>query len=887
MTSAIDPGAIPGKGIDPDEIERQAKSISSIGGSVADNGLQVQSRWQGMAGVYSAPESGTLLGLMQPVSEAASSTGENLGVVASALSAFAEDVRPIKQRLDALRVEAQTFVDTTVANGVYVEELNPAWVSMYGYGYGYGGYGSYGYSSYGYGSSSGASDSEPDKYRTVHREWHEDQDAVDRNNDLISQVNAQQVLLWEAERTCANKIRAIACMAPLHSGYESETDALGYGVDEIPDGTDMPWGAEVERTEGCGEAAVNFVFKDFLWEGIAVGGVWGTIQGLGTLVLGYDQTTGEWFQGDAYGAAWGGLGMLVAGLATLGPVTIADNIVEGVTGGEGFITGPVGDFVDSAEEALLNTGKSLIAWDQWQDDPGTAAGSALFNIGTIFIPAGAAVSGVKGASLAARVASKAATVVDLVDPASLAFRGVAGAGRLGLSSIDNLLGRLDDLSRFETPRIETHAATDAASALNKLDEWGVDLNDVTTRVNADGSGVFSFPGGEIEVPGGTFDVPGGSADVPAPVREPELVLAGGGRAETATPGVVDSIVHDSPVRTDTAGTGESTVVREPETGTTTGSGGAGHGGGDAGTGGGAYAGGDADTAGGSGTSRDAGAGDGAGTGSGDTGGTGSAGSAAAGSGAQPPASVTLPDGSSYSPWTSRYHLAQVADSEPIITQVAAEHGLTVSDVHGMIRRHETGAPLDMHETQVLLDIRESIPMPQQGEIMQKVVSADTWQRYLQQRWDTVQGFVGRGADSQKLITSDDYYHGFGLDYGPNRSTPEFLDAHGDVGELYAIRFANDGTMDLHVPAADAGADAGYLFDANGEPYYHPHGMGSLGSDNPYHGNGFVGTGDKELIPEYHLASPAKIGDNAEVWKITPTGEEVLVAVRLRGRWVGL
>lgn len=587
MPDAIKPDAIPGKDLNPDEIELQAGTIATIGTSVADNGYQVHQRWQGMAAVYEAPESGTLLGLMQPVSTDASATGDNLAIVASALSAFAEEVRPIKEALDALRLEAQEFVDTTVANGVDVQELNPAWVSMQSYGYGVGGGVP---ATYGYGTTgSSATAAEPEKYQTVHREWHEDQDAVDRNNDLIAQVNAQQVLLWEAERSCANKIRALYCAAPLHSGYESENDPLGYGVDEIPDGTDMPWGAEVERTEGCGEAAVNFVVKDFLWEGIVVNGLWGTVQGLGALTLGYNPNTGEWFSGDAYGAAWSGLGMLAASavVAATPPLNLlfaADDAVQQF-GGDSFLPDPIADFDDKMDESMLNMGKSLIAWDQWQDDPGTAAGTALFNVGTIFIPvAGEVAAGLKGASTAASVVSRVATVVDLVDPASLAFRGVSGVGRLGLGSIDNFLGRLDDLSRvdtphFDAPHVETYTAADAASALDRIDQLGVNLDDVTTHVNADGSGVLSFPGGQVDVPRGGFEVPGGGVDAPAVVREPGLVLAGGGRADAGGPGVVNSIVDEAPVRTDTAGPGESATVRETETGEsgsgTHGSGGAG------------------------------------------------------------------------------------------------------------------------------------------------------------------------------------------------------------------------------------------------------------------------------------------------------------------------
>jgi hypothetical protein len=572
MPARIDPDAIPGKDIDPDAIALNAGTVTTIAGQVRDSGANVHRKWQGMAAVYSAPEAGTVLDLMSPVNSQATLVGDNLDVVSGALVAFAEAVRPIKDALDQLRLDAQAFIEET-NGGVSVREINPAWQSSQVSG---------SWNAYG-----AATDSDVEKYRTVTKEWHEVQEYVDRNNELISAVNAQQVALWEAERDCANKIRALYGADPLRSA-QSEDDALGYGLDEIPEGTEMPWGAPVERTEGCGEATAKFVFKDFLWEGVIVGGVWGTIQGLGTLTLGYNPATGEFFSGEAYGAAWGNLGLLAAsGLMNspvLAPLFWADQGME-TFGGSGFLPQEVRDFKAQADEAALNTGKALIAWDKWQDDPGTALGESVFNVGTALIPVGgAAVAGVKTASTAASVISKVARFTDMVDPASWALNGTMRLGGATIGSLDNLIGRLDlkpvDV-HLDAPQVYT--AMDVDSAMRALDEWGVDLNSVTARTDANGNAVLEFPGGAIEMPGDAFTAGlrggdgGADAAVPAPVREPELVNAGGVRGETG-PGAVNSIVDDAPVRTETGGsTGESTVIRDPDT--TTGGGGAHSGGG--------------------------------------------------------------------------------------------------------------------------------------------------------------------------------------------------------------------------------------------------------------------------------------------------------------------
>lgn len=613
MPDPIDPTQIPGADIDPDAIEENAATIGSLATAVRDNGSQVQLTWQGMAGVYSAPESGTLLGLMDPVSQQATASGDGIETVSGALKDFAADVRPIKAELESLRIQAESFV-ADIDGGVSVRELNPAWVSTNGT-YGYSSSASYDGSWNGYGatSSTGNSQTVP-QYHDVTKQWHEVQKYVDRNNDLIDQVNAQQVLLWEAERTCANKIRVLYGGGELHAA-QSEDDELGYGLDEIPDGTDMPWGADVERTEGCGEATVKFVFKDFLWEGIAVGGVWGTIQGLGTLVLGYNPSTGGFFSGEAYGAAWGNLGMLAfAGMANggiLAPIFQSDTALQAL-GFDGFLPQELRDFKADADEVAVNTGKALLAWDEWADDPGTALGETVFNVGTILIPGGAAVAGVKTAGTAASVLSKMAKVADFVDPGAWAAKGALSVGSHVFSGLSDLMGRLDvstlrigDLGRNLDSLTLLRADSSRAAVDALVDDLGVDLAQITARVDG-GVPVLEAPGVRVELPPGAFDdalgdgssvrvgdvEAGGVADagasVPARVSEPELVLAGGARAEGAAgTTVVDSIVDDAPPRVETTGgdgSGAGVVTREGDTAATGGAGGHGSGSGGDGAG---------------------------------------------------------------------------------------------------------------------------------------------------------------------------------------------------------------------------------------------------------------------------------------------------------------
>jgi hypothetical protein len=89
MPDAIKPDAIPGADINPDAIEENARTIGTISGQVSEHGSNVHFKWQGMSGVYEAPESPTMLGLMAPVSSQATQVSDNLAEVSAALVAFA------------------------------------------------------------------------------------------------------------------------------------------------------------------------------------------------------------------------------------------------------------------------------------------------------------------------------------------------------------------------------------------------------------------------------------------------------------------------------------------------------------------------------------------------------------------------------------------------------------------------------------------------------------------------------------------------------------------------------------------------------------------------------------------------------------------------------
>jgi hypothetical protein len=468
MPDPIDPSAIPGDNLRPDMVEIAAGEIKTIGDEVSDQGGVVVSTWQRLAHHYEAPEAATLFGVMDPVKTNAETFGSNVDRVSSALKTYAAEVEPIKAELAKIKADADNFV-ASIAGGVEKTTYSRA----------------------------GAI--------TTTVEWHEDQDSVDANNDLIRRANAQMVLLWAAERKCANAIYDIIGFPHIEAAGDSNPN--GYGVNEIPDGAETPWGKTVERSESCGEKAAKGV-GHFVWDGVIVGGIWGTVEGLGSLTLGYNPQTGEWFDGSTYGAAWSNLGKLAVGLAVTSPLTMP--LIANMPG-------PAGKFLRDCQMTVVNAGKGLIAWDKWKDDPAAAAGEATFNIASIIIPAGAATAPVRtSASTAAAAIRTAAKIIDVVDPASALIKvGTAGA-KIAMPTIADLVKSID------------------------LSKIGID--DLGTKIDIPELSKVAAP--KVEVPSVsagdmTLDPPktGSTADVPVrtvedsaltvPARESVLVGSGG------------------------------------------------------------------------------------------------------------------------------------------------------------------------------------------------------------------------------------------------------------------------------------------------------------------------------------------------------------------------
>ncbi|WP_326744824.1 hypothetical protein OG830_21455 [Streptomyces sp. NBC_00121] len=420
----IKPEAIPQFTGDLGQLEKDYGSLKTDAGHIRSTGSDVHTQFQGLSAYYQAPEAEKLFASTKPVQDRADTFADDLEKVSTALSDYATEVRPLVTKLAQLKADATTFVNANKGDD----------------------------------------------------DWEYDEDKVDEHNQLRDDVTATVAAFWAAERTCHNKITALFGGTQMVAGDGSDRkDQYGFNADDLKNAK-LPWGDPVEEKHHAWE--VGHWVKSFVWDGLIVDGIWGTIKGLGTLV-GF----GGW---DAMGQAWKGLAQLATGLA-----------ITAIPGaGALFWTLPddkLPSWLRDSRTAMKETGKALVAWDEWGKNPGRAAGAVTFNVlTTVFTGgAGAGVSGAGKAGAVAKVLSVAGKAGKVIDPMTYIAKG-AGAG---LSKIGDITKGLKGIENIEIPKLPDDAIVLPEGAL-KLPDGAVHLPEGAV-----------IPDGAVKLPDGNFKLP--------------------------------------------------------------------------------------------------------------------------------------------------------------------------------------------------------------------------------------------------------------------------------------------------------------------------------------------------------------------------------------------
>ena len=877
----IDPSKIPGLNIDVESIRTNASDLSTKAGDMRTSGSTIKTTWAGMSSYYSAPEQETLYSAMNHVETDSDDLADDLESIGTYVGTFADTVEQIKKDAQDLQTRAQTFLDTTGKDS----------------------------------------------------EWTYDQDKVDEHNGLVNEASALQVRLWDAERTCANDIRALDGLPGYHADKKHADDDLAYGMSEIPKGaTGLPWGDPQQRDDHCPKrAAVS------LYRGVVIDFGLGTVNGLAGLWGGHFGDGHFYTQRmDTFLGTWRGF----AGLA-------------------GFQWDEYGDYkghsFGAAGNALKETAKGILHWDQWKEDPVRAFSGAACDVGTIFVSWAGEASKVgkfgKAGSTTAKIgrgleiADKILTYTDPVGtvvgiPASKLTAKVLEITNLNIDPT-NLIAKWTGAD--VDVQVQVTPATHAADGSGNIPDASVPESHVDTGESAAGAA----PSAEVPSTETSPDAGTSGAD------DAGHIDSGAGRADDGTAGDGAGQADGDAHAADDAGRAEDGAGHDVE-------GDAGH------------------TGDGAGHAGDGAGHDGRGA---DDGADGGDGHAVRG---RPYSLQDDASGATYESVHSPEQLARHASTYEQLQADLAERAdagdpilnsdgtpVTVDDIREM-----AGKPLDqltVHEARTLVEVN-NMRATHTPEVLQKIVNpsqvmeefgegqinkwadegvispetAKHWIEYAKSNpasygLGSLKGSVADAAtangprsalDSTSSDTgpmsSGDNKEVFGLDY---KNSP-FVEPGMNDSQV-EIRFSGDrmdkcvsvpqGDLETLLKKADSNPDFvnadpdGRLWDAltpeqqvelkgfvtkDGKSVPGPL-AGALDPDNPWRGNGFAGAKNSPQIatPELVLEgsvdsggsgnSAVSVGDfskdgngnNAEMWARNSAGEQTLIAVFREGRWI--
>ncbi|WP_329462051.1 hypothetical protein [Streptomyces sp. NBC_01431] len=416
---SIVPSGIPQFTGDLDSLDHDTALLTTEAGSFRDAGAGIHSNFQGVAAFYKAPEAEQLFATTAPVAAKTATFADNLEKVSAALSTYSQEVRPLAKKLEDLQRQAFAFTASIAGDD----------------------------------------------------HWQRDEKKRDRNDGLKNEVQATLQAFYEAEIACHNKITALVGGTTLVLGSYGEqkivrmgTVEYGARAEDLSHMDKLPWGnyAEPEYT------GLNWWWhqgKSLVWDGFIVDGIWGTVTGI-DILLGCDGWDSAW-------GAWKGLAKVATGLAIM--------ITPGANGM--FLATPASmmpKWFRESRTALKETGKALIAYDQWGKNPARAAGGVTFNVLTTIFTGGAGTAAKGGA--VAKTVSVLGKVGRAVDPMTYVFK----AGKFGVGKVGDLFATLKSLN--------SGASTDILSSAGHLQTDGtyVKFADDVPVIKGD---TLEWPGG--------------------------------------------------------------------------------------------------------------------------------------------------------------------------------------------------------------------------------------------------------------------------------------------------------------------------------------------------------------------------------------------------------
>lgn len=249
----IDPHAIPQFKGDLEQLEKDATALRKQAGKFRTTGADVHSKFQSLSGVYHAPEAQQLFDTTIPVRDMSDDFADDLEKIATALSDYAGEVRPIRDKLRRLKHQAAAFVEKVKGD----------------------------------------------------EHWKDDEKKIAEHADLLHQVNTAVAAFQAAERRAANTIGDLFAGSTHYRAEDGsgKKGMYGYRAGDLDKAKKLPWGSPEEETHRAWE--LDYWGAKAV-KGFAVDGFGGDVDGILTLFGKHG--------GDKASQAWGQLGDTLSGL---------------------------------------------------------------------------------------------------------------------------------------------------------------------------------------------------------------------------------------------------------------------------------------------------------------------------------------------------------------------------------------------------------------------------------------------------------------------------------------------------------------------------------------------------------------------------------------------
>ncbi|MEV0178410.1 hypothetical protein AB0I54_03740 [Streptomyces sp. NPDC050625] len=469
------------------QLEHHVQALRHEADGIRQGGDAAHRQFQGLSAFYQAPEAEELFASTAPARDAADTFADKVATVADALSTYAAEVAPIAKRLEALHSRAAAFVA-------------------------------------GLRTDSG----------TFDENWNHDPDKVDEHHALMHEVNVAQHAFAAAEIACSNKITSLVggTQYVMHTGdtqfIPRGAELYGYSAEMLDQAKELPWGTPESQSHNWWDPHdFNYYFKSFVWDGLLVDNVWGTVDGLSSLV----GANGS----QDFKDSWTGLVRVVVGAETY--------LME--SGGQKPTGVFASDFAQGSKVYAKEFAKSFVAWDKWKENPARASATVLFNALTLGAgPLKAASAGRAGT--AAKAAATVAKVGDAIDPINATVK-VTGHAIPKIAEVTANLRGMNNIPDVRVPHSVLELSDGSKLLVEdgkfiRLDNSDRPLSDIPPReLSADDRGAGAVPArdGDLVGAGAGSRTPEatarlGSEDAGVP-RSTGQEMAAGGEGGTPSP----------------------------------------------------------------------------------------------------------------------------------------------------------------------------------------------------------------------------------------------------------------------------------------------------------------------------------------------------------------